>query len=423
MTLVILLIVSAAVMSALMVLSTLVQAMYQESMRLRMRAVPAVDFFKDTLEDKLGQAPEYGFLAFSLIKHIVLVLFALVVLLLFNMTGAGYWESAAEAAAVAVAMLILTCHMIPNILFRKTECRWLLPFVPGLRFLILLMRPLSGLLAFVLSLSELSTANPVKEEPPTSSEQIEALIDASAEEGIIEEDDRKLLQSAASFGDKTVREVMTPRPNIVAIQQDKSLEELRQLVVKEQYSRILVFEKNIDEVSGFVHARDMFEIDDQEERERRTVKELMRPLRPVPETKLAHDLMREIQKEGSHIAVVVDEYGNTAGLVTMEDLVEQIVGEIQDEHDPERDFDKQSDGSYILAGNFDVDRLEELVEFKPDEELESTTVGGLVTEWLGHVPERGETAERDGIRIEVLASSDRRVEQVKVQKLEQPTVT
>jgi len=115
----------------------------------------------------------------------------------------------------------------------------------------------------------------------------------------------------------------------------------------------------------------------------------MRPLRPVPETKLAQDLMREIQKEGAHIAVVVDEYGNTAGLVTMEDLVEQIVGEIQDEHDPDRDFIKQPDGSYILAGNFDIDRLEDLVEFKPDEELESTTVGGLVTEWLGHVPNAG----------------------------------
>ena len=128
--------------------------------------------------------------------------------------------------------------------------------------------------------------------------------------------------------------------------------------------------------------------------------------------------MREMQKEGSHIAVVVDEYGNTAGLVSMEDLVEQIVGEIQDEHDPDRDFSKQADGSFILSGNFDVDRLGDLVEFKPDEELESTTVGGLVTEWLGHVPEPGETAEREGIRIEVLASSDRRVEQVKVLKLE-----
>lgn len=418
MTLVLILIVVAAAMFGLMVLTSLVQTMYQESMKLRMRAVPAVEFFKDTLEDRLGQTPEHGFLAFSIIKQIVVVLFGLEIVLLLDATGAGFWESALEGAGISVALLILACHMIPNILFRKTECHWLLPLVPGLRILMILVKPISGLLAFMLSLSSLSTADHGNEEPPTSSEQIEALIDASAEEGIIEEDDRKLLQSAASFGDKTVREVMTPRPNIVAIQQDRSLEELRQLVVKEQYSRILVFEKTIDEIIGFVHVRDMFQIDEQEERERRTVKELMRPVRPVPETKLAQDLMREIQKEGTHISVVVDEYGNTAGLVTMEDLVEQIVGEIQDEHDPDRDFVKQADGSYILAGNFDVDRLEDLVEFKPDEELESTTVGGLVTEWLGHVPERGETAERDGIRIEVLASSDRRVEQVKVLKLE-----
>jgi len=419
MTLVLILIIVAAVMAALMVLTSLVQTMYQESMKLRMRAVPSFDFFKTTLENKLGQTPEHGFLAFSLSKQIVVVLFGLEVLFLFDAMGGRFWESALEACGISVAVLITACHLVPTILFRKTECKWLLPLVPGLRVLILATRPITGLLSFLLSLSALSAAEADKEEAPTSSEQIEALIDASAEEGIIEEDDRKLLQSAASFGDKTVREVMTPRPNIVAIQQDRSLEELRQLVVKEQYSRILVFEKTIDEITGFVHVRDMFEIDDQEERERRTVKELMRPLRPVPETKLAPDLMREMQKEGAHIAVVVDEYGNTAGVVSMEDLVEQIVGEIQDEHDPGRDFDKQADGSYILAGNFDIDRLDDLVKFKPDEELESTTVGGLVTEWLGHVPERGETAERDGIRIEVLASSDRRVEQVKVLRLDQ----
>ena len=417
MTLVLILIVIAAAMCALMVLTSLVQTLYHESMKLRMRPIPAVEFFKDTLEDKLGQTPEHGFLAFSLIKQMVVVLFGLEVLLLLDATGAGFWESALEASGIAVALLFLTCHLIPTLLVRKTECHWLLPLVPAMRIMVLLTRPVGGLLSFLLSLSALSKSDEEKEGPPTSSEQIEALIDASAEEGIIEEDDRKLLQSAASFGDKTVREVMTPRPNIVAIQQEKSLEELRQLVVKEQYSRILVFEKNIDEIVGFVHVRDMFQIDDQEERERRGVKELMRPVRPVPETKLAQDLMREIQKEGAHIAVVVDEYGNTAGLVTMEDLVEQIVGEIQDEHDPDRDFVKQTDGSYVLAGNFDVDRLEELVEFKPDEDLESTTVGGLVTEWLGHVPEPGETAERGGIRIEVLASSDRRVEQVKVLRL------
>jgi CBS domain containing-hemolysin-like protein len=119
------------------------------------------------------------------------------------------------------------------------------------------------------------------------------------------------------------------------------------------------------------------------------------------------------------MAVVVDEYGNTAGLVTMEDLVEEVFGEIRDEHEPGVDVVHEPGGGYIVSGNFGVDRVEELLDFRPDEELESTTVGGLVTEWLGRVPHSGETVERDGIRIDVLSSNDLRVEKVRVSKSQQ----
>ncbi len=163
MTLVILLIVIAAVMCIVMILTALVQTMYQESMKLRTRAVPAIDFFKATLEDKLGQTPENGFLAFSLVKQIVVVLFGLEILLLLDATGAGFWESALEASAISVAMLIVTCHMIPNILVRKTECRWLLLLVPILRVLILPTRPIAGFLSFTLSPSALSAPDPTKD--------------------------------------------------------------------------------------------------------------------------------------------------------------------------------------------------------------------------------------------------------------------
>ena len=406
---------------ALMLIS-LVQLMFQESMKLRMRAIPALDFFKDRLEDRIHSIPEYAHLAFALVKQTMLILTAVGVLLAFQSTDYVWWQSTLAACVLSLAVMVVTCHMVPNILFRRTSCRWLLPLAPLLRGLVLIMRPVMALLAFLLSLSELTAKPQEKEEEPSSSEQIEALIDASAEEGIIEEDERKLLQSAASFGDKTLRDLMTPRPNIVAIQQDLSVENLRQLVVKEQFSRIPVFERTIDEIGGFVHVRDIFAIDDQAERERRTVKELMRPMKVVPESKPADDLLREMQKEGAHMAVAVDEYGNTAGLVTMEDLMEQIVGEIHDEHDTSAD-DKQelvaqTDGSYILEGNFDVVRMEELLGFQPDEHTESTTIGGLVQEWLGHVPRRGEAAEGGGIRIEVLTSNERRVKKVRVRKLE-----
>ena len=159
----------------------------------------------------------------------------------------------------------------------------------------------------------------------------------------------------------------------------------------------------------------MFELDEQQ-RHTRTVRELMRPIHLVPETKPVNDLLREMQQSGAHMAIVIDEYGNTAGLVTMEDMMEVIVGEIHDEHEPERDITEEPDGKYVVSGSFDVDRLQELLDFRVDEDTESTTVGGLVTEWLGRVPSAGEKVERDGIRIEVLAGNELRVQQVRVSR-------
>jgi putative hemolysin len=420
MTILVLILIGVA-LSAVLVLTTLLQSMYQESMKLRTRTIAAVDFFRERLEDRICAMPEYGHLAFTLFKQTLVILITVVILLAFESTDYVLWQSALGACLLAMVVMLIACHFIPNILIRRTDCHWLAPLTPFLRAIVLAMKPQLAVVSFLLSLAELSAPPQEKEEEPSSSEQIEALIDASAEEGIIEENERKLLQSAASFSDKTLRELMTPRPNIVAIQQDESLETLRQLVLKEQFSRIPVYEKTIDEISGFVHVRDIFEIGDQAERERRTVKELMRPMKAVPETKPADDLLREMQKEGSHMVTVVDEYGNTAGLVTMEDLVEQIVGEIHDEHDTaadaKQDLEAQPDGSYILEGNFDIDRMDDLIGFRPKDDTESTTVGGLVQEWLGHVPRRGESAEGGGIRIEVLASSERRVKKVRVRKL------
>ena len=143
----------------------------------------------------------------------------------------------------------------------------------------------------------------------------------------------------------------------------------------------------------------------------------MRPILFVPETKPVSDLMRQMQQENTHMVIVVDEYGNTAGLATMEDLLEVIIGEIRDEHEPASDVAEDGQGGFIVSGNFDVARVGDLFDGVPSgEDIESTTVGGLVSEWLGRVPRPGESVERDGIRVEVLASDDRRVEQVRISK-------
>ena len=174
--------------------------------------------------------------------------------------------------------------------------------------------------------------------------------------------------------------------------------------------------ETIDHIIGFIHVRDIFELDD-EERARRTVRDLARDIKAVPESKPVADLMRQMQQENSQMVIVVDEYGNTAGLATMEDLLEVIIGEIRDEHEPDSDIAEDGKGGYIVSGNFDLDRVGDLFEsFHPLEDIESTTVGGLLAEWLGRVPAAGEFVERDGIRFDVLASDELRVGQVKISK-------
>jgi CBS domain containing-hemolysin-like protein len=413
---------AAAICALLLCLITVLQILYMDSLRLRSRDLPALQFFKDSLEDRIGVHGDAGVLAFSLIKHtLMLLLGAFFVGMRIGEPG-PIWQNLLESALFAWLTMLVSTYVFAQLLYRKTSGHWLLPLAPALRLAVLLMRPLAEILGFFQSLVELAEQHPASEETPGSTGDIEALISAGEEEGIIEKDDRKLIESVVAFGDKTVREVMSPRPKIVAIDADRTLEDLRELVIHEQYSRIPAYEETIDHIVGFVHVRDMFELDEQD-RAFRLVKELVRPIRFVPETKPVSDLLREMQADGAHMAIVVDEYGNTAGLATMEDMVEEILGEIHDEHEPERDVQKEGEGSFVVAGSLDLDRLQELLGFRPAEETESTTIGGLVTEWLGRVPHVGETVERDGIRIEILAGDELKVEQVRVSKVSHATLS
>ena len=401
------------IVSLIVMLVTCVQVLYLESLRIRTRERASLEFFKATLESRLGLETERGSLTFSLIKNVGLAVIGCLTLATAYENAPG-WEALAVACLLGAIYVVIGTYVVPQIVYRKSTGRGLLRIVPLLRLLAFLVRPLVWALEFTQSLFELGDPVPSPNDTRPD-EHIEALILAGEEEGIIEKGDRELIQSVVAFGDKTVREVMTPRPLIVAIRQNATLEELRQLVIHEQYSRIPVYEESIDQITGFVHARDMFELDE-DDRAGRRVRDIMRPIRAVPETKPVNDLLREMQEEGAHMAVVVDEYGTTAGIVTMEDMVEEIVGEIHDEHEPDRDFRQDPDGSYVVSGSFDIGRLDDLLDFHPQHDTESTTVGGLITEWLGHVPGAGEETERDGIAIKVLAANHLRVDQVRVAK-------
>ncbi len=405
----------AILLSIALPVVTFVQMLYLESLRLRTRDLPSLQLFKAKLEERFGMKTEVGALTFSLVKHSMLLLLGIAILAFAASSGGISLLAFIEATITSWLVMIGVAYVVPQLLYRRTSGSWLSPVIPVLKILAAAVKPLIALLNFSHTLIELADEKASTEEPPTSAENIEALISAGAEEGLIEEDDRKLIQSVVEFGDKVVREVMTPRPNIVAVEADATLEQLRQLVIHEQYSRIPVYEGTIDHIVGFMHVRDMFELEEAE-RVSGKIREVMRPIRFVPETKPVNDLMREMQQEGGHMVIVVDEYGNTAGLATMEDLVEVILGEIRDEHEPDSDVKVEQDGSFVVPGSFDIGRLDELLEFRPEQDIESTTVGGLVTEWLGRVPLPGEVVERHGVRIEVLASDELRVEQVRMRK-------
>jgi CBS domain containing-hemolysin-like protein len=242
-------------------------------------------------------------------------------------------------------------------------------------------------------------------EPVSHTENIEALMQAGEEEGLLEKEDRRLIQSVVEFGDTTVREVMTPRQEIVAVPARTTLAQLKQTLATKRYTRIPVYEGDLDHMVGFVHAGDLFAVE--EEEERRTVQELLRPVTFVPETKPISELLTELQQK-AQIAIVVDEYGSVAGLVTVEDMVEEIVGEIRDEHEV-LDVIPQGEGRYSVPGGMDLGRLQELFDVRLEDTGGATTVSGLVTETLGRVPAVGEKLERDGLVFHVTESDGRRV--------------
>jgi CBS domain containing-hemolysin-like protein len=255
------------------------------------------------------------------------------------------------------------------------------------------------------------------------------------------------------FGDKVVHEVMTPRPEIFAVPGSMSLQRFTEEIAQHVFSRVPVYSNSLDNITGIVFAHDLLQIPDSEA-STRSVAQLQRPAVFVPETKKVAELLREMQREKQHMSIVIDEYGGVAGLVTIEDLIEAIVGEISDEHDKPEDDDtpvREADGSYIVSGSFEISRLRDLFveQFEqstrpaediegPDaedfalrdredipqlhlpEHYESTTVGGLVSEMAGHIPLRGEVVEEDGLRLEVLASTDRRIDRIRVSLIAQP---
>ena len=323
----------------------------------------------------------------------------------------GTWESVVELAAFVVLEVVFAMHFIPDILLYRTTGRWLIPLLPFVRASLVLVWPVRVFLEGAESLARISEQEQEKTEEQRTEEGIEALVEAAEEEGIIEPEQGDLIEQVVEFSDKRVREVMTARPDVIAMQADETLEEMHTRYVETKFAKMPVYEKSLDDIIGMVQAQDLLQIADAD-LPKRKVRELTKPIIFVPETKVGSDLLREMRQKGQLMVAVIDEHGSVAGIATVEDLVEEIVGESGvDAMQPAPDAVREADGSLVLRGSMPIPDVEKLlhVQFGDHSDDTVTTIAGLLSHALGKVPAPGDKLELEGYRFEVLEANQRKV--------------
>jgi CBS domain containing-hemolysin-like protein len=350
------------------------------------------------------------------------LIFSFATVIIAMLTGRTGLQSIGMLLLFVAVFILLFEHVLPMLIVRRDPERALELLLPPFDYAARFLHPLTGTLVRLLDEGRRQTDRPGT--PPTTAADEEARQAASAypedgeEQGLNVGDERRLLQSIVDFGATLVREVMTPRPDIVAIRIEATLDELRALFREQEYSRIPVYQDNLDNILGVAFVKDLIQRTG-EPGETQVLAGLLRPAAFVPETKRVSELLKEFQRKRVQMAIVVDEYGGTAGLVTLEDLLEEIVGEIRDEYDVETEpVVEEGSGTYVFSAKVNIDEVRERL----DVEIEADgfeTVGGYVLSRVGRVPSVGETFDLDGMHVEVLEAERRRIHRVRFRKAPQ----
>ena len=420
------------VLFAALVLSAYADRVYSEMGKFLARAYQDnLDGWVDEIEPKLGLSRDSLALSASILRLTSVA--ALGLLLGRHLHQTGFLNFLMPLVELALVVVVFD-RLVPQLLFIRTRGEWVRRVRYVYQALFYLVSPLTLLIGLLLGIVQLAE-NEDADEVPTGGEGVDALLEAGEEEGILEESDRALVRSVVEFGDMVVREVMTPRPEVFAIPETTTLQAFNEQLVDNAFSRVPVYSGSLDNVTGIAFAHDLLHVSDADAAHR-TVRDMQRPVAFTPEPKRVNELLREMQSEKQHMRIVIDEYGAVAGLVTIEDLLEAIVGNIEDEHDepavPHEMIHSDGDGIWIVPGNLDIGDLRDLLQAHDDrteaeddeedprsrsrlpEDLESTTVGGLVSELAGHIPRTGEVVETEALRLEVLTSTARLVTRVRV---------
>jgi putative hemolysin len=369
-------------------------------------------------DDRLGYYLDDPIQLFVPARLLLGLIFSLATVLLAVVTGrSGITIPSLATLLACVFVYILVCeHLLPSIIVRRNPEAILSAILPPFSVVARAMSPISGGLVRLLTSGRPERLIAQQEQSEEDQGDVaHAYLEAGEEQGLIEGDERRLLQSIVDFGDTLAREVMTPRPDIVAIQVDTTVSQLRALFREQEYSRFPVYQENLDNILGIIRVKDLLKVDATTSDDR-PITPLIRPTTFVPETKRVPELLKEFQRKQVQMAIVVDEYGGTAGLVTIEDLLEEIVGEIRDEDDVEMEpIVEEGNGSYVFSAKVSFDDFRDRLDVEIEPEG-FETVGGFILARLGRVPAVGETFELDGLSVEVLEAERRRIHKVRVRK-------
>jgi CBS domain containing-hemolysin-like protein len=344
--------------------------------------------------------------------------FSLATVLFAVLTGSsGITLPSIATLLASVAIFIVICeHLLPSLIVRRNPERVLTLLLPSFSWIAGAMLPISRPLVRLLTTGKAERLAAIQDQLDGEAGDVaHAYLEKGEEQGLIERDEKRLLQSIVDFGDTLAREVMTPRPDIVAIPAGATVGDLRAVFREQEYSRFPVYKDNLDNIVGAIRVKDLFHIDDPM-LDNRPITPLIRPMTVVPETKRVPELLKEFQRKQVQMAIVVDEYGGTAGLVTLEDLIEEIVGEIRDEDDVETEpVVEEGNGSYVFSAKVSFDDLRDRLDLEIEPEG-FETVGGYILARLGRVPAVGESFELDGLQVDVLEAERRRIHKVRFRK-------
>jgi CBS domain containing-hemolysin-like protein len=330
----------------------------------------------------------------------------------------GAW-GVAIATAFEVVVIFVVAELAPKTWAIQHTERAALRSAPIIRLLVA-FKPLGWITRALIAISNaILPGKGIKSGPYTSDEMLRAIADEAVEEDVIQHEERTLIHSIIDFGDTVVRDVMVPRPDMVAVESHARIIDVIDIIIPAGFSRIPVYGQGIDDIVGVVYAKDLMRAE-REGREEDPVSTIMREARFTPESKKVSELMREMQAGKYHLAMVVDEFGGTAGLVTLEDLIEELVGEITDEYDiEEAPSERLGDGTVVVNARMPVGEVNELLDSSElPEGDEWDTVGGLLYSLLGHVPVEGEAAFVDGHRLVAERVQGRRIGRVRISPTE-----